>query len=120
MRRYSSLTDDDVITGSSFTRNVDDSITLNLAGQRIVPQRFWSGFFFRSRRVMDNVSRRVAARTAPLDVPWLEGLLVEPEVVDRSDSMNAVVLDLKNRVLHSAMGTVPATNSPFVATELAQ
>ena len=45
---------------------------------------------------------------------------VEPEVVDRSDSMNAVVLDLKNRVLHSAMGTVPATNSPFIATGLAQ
>lgn len=120
MRRYSSLGDDDVITGSSFTRNVDDSITLTLAGQRIVPQRFWSGFFFRSRRVMDNVTRRVQARAEPIDVPWLEGLLVEPEVVDRSDSMNAVVLDLKNRVLHSAMGTVPATNSPFIPTGLAQ
>lgn len=118
MRRYSSLTDDDVISGSSYTRNVDDSITLNLAGQRVVPQRFWSGFFFRSRRVIDNVSRRLAARTEPVDVPWLEALLAEPEVIDRSDSMNAVVLDLKNRTVHSAMGTIPATASPFVATEL--
>ena len=120
MRRYSSLTDDDVVSGSSYTRNVDDSITLNLAGQRVVPQRFWSGFFFRSRRVIDNVTRRLAARTEPVDVAWLEGLLVEPEVVDRSDSMNAVVLDLKNRTVHSAMGTVPATNSPFIATELSR
>ena len=118
MRRYSSLTDDDVISGSSYTRNVDDSITLNLAGQRVVPQRFWSGFFFRSRRVIDNVTRRLAARTDPVDVPWLEALLAEPEVIDRSDSMNAVVLDLKNRTVHSAMGTIPATASPFVATEL--
>lgn len=120
MRRYSSLTDDDVISGSSYTRNVDDSITLNLAGQRVVPQRFWSGFFFRSRRVIDNVTRRLAARTEPVDVPWLEALLVEPEVVDHSDSMNAVVLDLKNRTVHSAMGTVPATDSPFIATELSR
>lgn len=118
MRRYSSLTDDDLISGSSYTRNVDDSITLNLAGQRVVPQRFWSGFFFRSRRVIDNVTRRLAARTEPVDVPWLEALLAEPEVIDRSDSMNAVVLDLKNRTVHSAMGTIPATASPFVATEL--
>jgi hypothetical protein len=118
MRRYSSLSDDDVVVGSSYTRNVDDSIVLNLAGQRIVPQRFWSGFFFRSRRVMDNVTRRLAARTEPVDVEWLKQVLVEPEVVDRSDSMNAVVLDLKGRVVHSAMGTVPATNSPFVATEV--
>ncbi len=118
MRRYSSLTDDDVVVGSSYTRNVDDSITLNLAGQRVVPQRYWSGFFFRSRRVMDNVSRRLSARTEPVDVEWLKGLLVEPEVVDRSDSMNAVVLDLRARVVHSAMGTVPATNSPFLPTEV--
>lgn len=118
MRRYSSLTDDDLIVGSSFTRNVDDSITLTLAGQRVVPQRYWSGFFFRSRRVMDNVTRRLGARAEPVDVPWLEGLLAEPEVIDRSDSMNAVVLDLKNRVVHSAMGAVPATSAPFVATEL--
>lgn len=120
LRRYTSLTDDDLITGSSYTRNVDDSITLTLAGQRVVPQRYWSGFFFRSRRVIDNVRRRVAARAEPIDVPWLQGLLAEPEVHDRSDSMNAVVLDLKNRVVHSAMGSVPATNSPFIATELSR
>lgn len=120
MRRYSSLTDDDLIVGSSYTRNVEDSIRLNLAGQRVVPQRFWSGFFFRSRRVMDNVSRRLAAKTDAVDVPWLEGLLVEPELVDRSDSMNAVVLDLKRRTVHAAIGTVPATNAPFLATELSR
>lgn len=118
MRRYSSVTDDDVIVGSSYTRNVEDSITLTLAGQRVVPQRFWSGFFFRSRRVIDDVTRRVAARTEPIDVAWLESVLVTPEVVDRSDSMNAVVLDLRRRTVHAAMGTVPATDSPFVATEL--
>jgi hypothetical protein len=118
MRRFSSLGDDDLLAGSSFTRNVTDSITLTLAGQRVVPQRFWSGFFFRSRRVMDNVQRRLAARAEPVDVAWLEGLLKEPELVDRSDSMNAVVLDLKARTVFSAMGTVPATNAPFVATEL--
>ncbi|MBL8919868.1 MAG: hypothetical protein JNJ54_13455 [Myxococcaceae bacterium] len=118
MRRFSSLTDDDLIVGSSYTRNRDDSIFLNLAGQRVVPQRYWSGFFFRSRRVIDNVTRRLQARAEPVDVPWLEGLLAEPEVVDRSDSMNAVVLDLRARTVHSAMGAVPAPSVPFVATEL--
>ncbi len=118
VQRYSSLSDDDLVVGSSFTRNVEDSITLTLAGQKVVPQRFWSGFFFRSRRVMDNVSRRLAARTEPVDRQWLQTLLAEPEVLDRSDSMNAVVLDLKARVVHSAMGSVPATEAAFQPTEL--
>lgn len=118
MRRYSSTSDDDLVVGSSFTRNAEDSIILTLAGQRVVPQRYWSGFFFRSRRVMDNVSRRLSARTTPIDLPFLQALLAEPEVIDRSDSMNAVVLDLKGRVVHAAMGAVPATNAPFLATEV--
>jgi len=117
-RRYSSLTDDDVVVGSSYTRNVDDSITLMLAGQRVVPQRFWSGFFFRSRRVMDNVSRRLAAHPQPIDVDFLKQLIAEPELVDQSDSMNATVLDLKRRVVHSASGRVPATAAPFITTEV--
>lgn len=116
--RYSSLTDDDLVVGSSFTKNVDDSVTLTLAGQKVVPQRYWSGFFFRSRRVIDNVSRRLAARAEPVDRQWLEALLAEPEVLDRSDSMNAVVLDLKAKTVHAAMGAVPATDAAFEATEL--
>jgi hypothetical protein len=84
----------------------------------MVPQRRWSGFFFRSRRVIDAVGRRLKAGYGALDVDALERLLADPEVVDRSDSMNAVVLDLGAKSVHAAMGEVPATDAPFETTEV--
>jgi hypothetical protein len=117
-RPYASVGADDLVVGSSYARNVDDAPVLTIAGARMVPQRRWSGFFFRSRRVIDAVARRLEASYGALDVDALERLLADPEVVDHSDSMNAVVLDLGGKVVHAAMGEVPATDAPFEATEV--
>jgi hypothetical protein len=113
---YASVGPDDLITGSSFTKNVPDSPTLMIAGQRLVPQRSWSGFYFRSRRVMDAVARKVQAQYGTLTVDSLQTLLSDPEVVDHSDSMNEVVLDLARREIHAAMGTEPTSDAPFETT----
>jgi hypothetical protein len=117
-RRYASLTPDDLVLGSSFVKNVPDIATLTVAGQKIVPQSQWSGFFFRSRRVIHGVQQRLVDRAEPVDVPWLQALIADPQFVDQSDSMNAAVIDLKARRLHAAIGAVPATAMPFEATEV--
>lgn len=115
-RRWAGLTDDEIILGSNFVKNVPDITTLTVAGQRIIPQRQWSGFFYRSRRAADGVKARIAAARGTVDVEFLQNLIADPQFVDGSDSMNAVVIDLGAASLSSAMGTVPATASPFETT----
>ena len=117
-RLLASLRGDELVLGSSASRNVEDITTLLVAGQRIVPGRRWSGFFFRSRRAIDAAFRQVEAGYGALDVPALQRMLGGDELVDRSDSMNAVVLEPARRRLHTAMGTVPATESPWEAVDL--
>ncbi|MDP1826821.1 MAG: hypothetical protein Q8L48_26350 [Archangium sp.] len=117
-RRYASTSDDDFVLGSNFVKNVPDIATLNVAGQRIVPQRQWSGFFYRSRRAVDGVKGRLEAAKGTIDAAFLEQLVADPQFVDQSDSMNAVVLDFEHLQVRSAMGEVPATNAPFEVTEV--
>ncbi len=117
-RRYASTSDDDFVLGSNFVKNVPDITTLNLAGQRIVPQRQWSGFFYRSRRAVDGAKGRLEAAKGSIDAEFLEQLIADPQFVDQSDSMNAVVLDLANLQVRSAMGQVPATSGRFEVTEV--
>lgn len=115
-QRVASVGDDDLIAGSSYALNVDDAPVMNVAGARMAPQRQWSGFYFRSRRAVDAVGRALEAGYGALGPDALEALLAEGELVDRSDSMNAVVLDLKARQLRAAMGAEPATDAPFETT----
>ena len=117
-RRYAGTSDDDFVLGSNFVKNVPDITTLLLAGQRIIPQRQWSGFFYRSRRAVDGVKGRIEAGKGRIDAPFLEQLIADPQFVDQSDSMNAVVLDFANLEVRSAMGQVPATAGPFEVTEV--
>jgi hypothetical protein len=117
-RPFASVGVDDVLAGSSYAKNVDDAPVLPIAGTRVAPQRLWSSFFYRSRRAMDGLGRKVQSAYGSLDVAALETILADPELVDRSDSMNAVVLDLVARHVHSAMGQVPATDGPFEVTEV--
>ena len=117
-RRYASTSDDDFVLGSNFVKNVPDITTLNIAGQRIVPQRQWSGFFYRSRRAADGVKGRIEAAKGTIDAEFLQALIGDPQFVDQSDSMNAVVLDFANLQVRSAMGQVPATSGPFEVTEV--
>lgn len=118
-RRYGSVRDDDLLSTSVFARNRDDIAPLMLAGQRIVPQRVWSTFFFRGRRAVDGLARRVEAQYGQLDAAAVQGILAESELVDGSDSMNAVVLEPARLQAWSAMGQVPATEGPFEAFDLA-
>jgi hypothetical protein len=115
-RRWAGLTDDELVLGSNYVKNVPDITTLTVAGQRIIPQRQWSGFFYRSRRAADGAKARLAEARGSVDVPFLQQLIADPRFVDSSDSMNAVVIDLAAGELSSAMGTVPATASPFEVT----
>ncbi len=108
--RIASVSDDDLIAGSSYRLNTNDVVTLNLSGQRVVPQKIWSTFFYRSRRVVDAVARRL---DRPLSVEAAEALLGDDELVDKSDSMTAAVLELSAKKLHYAIGQVPATSAPF-------
>ena len=117
-RRYASTSDDDFVLGSNFVKNVPDIATLSLAGQKIIPQRQWSGFFYRSRRAVDGAKGRLEAAKGSIDATFLEQLVGDPEFVDQSDSMNAVVLDLEHLQVRSAMGQVPATAGQFEVTEV--
>ncbi|MDP2276003.1 MAG: hypothetical protein Q8K32_34990 [Archangium sp.] len=117
-RRYASTSDDDFVLGSNYVKNVPDIASLLVAGQRIVPQRQWSGFFYRSRRAVDGAKGRLEAGKGTIDVEFLQNLISDPQFVDSSDSMNAVVLDFENLQVRSAMGQVPATAGPFEVTEV--
>lgn len=117
-RPFASVGADDLLAGSSYAKNVDDAPVLNIAGTRMTPQRQWSSFFFRSRRAMDGLGRMVLGAYGSLDAPTLQTFLADQELVDRSDSMNAVVLDVVQRRVHSAMGQVPATDGLFETTEV--
>lgn len=115
-RRFSSVTADDLETGSCRVKNVADIATFTIAGQRVVPEKTWSSFFFRARRGIDATARVLGARRGHVDVEAAEAVLAAPELVDTSDSMNAVVYELAVKTAHVAMGSEPATASPFEAT----
>jgi Acyl-coenzyme A:6-aminopenicillanic acid acyl-transferase len=118
--RLSSLRGDDLVQGSSYALNYPDIITLTLAGQRVVPQRRWSGFFLRSRRAVDAAFRQLETDYGQVDVASMESLLGSEQLVDRSDSMNAVVLEPRGLKVHSAMGQVPATDGPWETVDLTE
>jgi hypothetical protein len=117
-RRWAGTSDDELVLGSNYVKNVPDIASLTVAGQRIIPQRQWSGFFYRSRRVADGVQGDLRAARGSIDAEFLQTLLSKPRYVDQSDSMNAVVLDLAKGEVRSAIGQVPATNGPFEVTEV--
>lgn len=109
---------DNLVVGSNFLNNVPDSPTLTLAGQRILPERGWSGFFNRGRRATDGIKEKLDAAGAPITPEFIQELLGQPRFVDGSDSMNAVVLDFQKLQVRSAMGAMPATSMPFEVTEV--
>jgi hypothetical protein len=108
-------TQDALIASSAYRLLLDDAPTLSVAGERVVPQRDWSGFFFRSQRVAAAVQRSLKPS---MSVEEVEMLLGDDQLVDRSDSMNAVVIEPAAHRLSAAMGQVPATAGPFEAVEV--
>lgn len=110
---------DDLRITTHFAKNQTDIFRLEVSGARVVPQSSWSGFYYRSVRLHGLLGDALGA-SSKLDVPAVEALLRRPEFVDRSDSMNAVVMELAARKFHVAMGAVPATDAPFETYDLSQ
>lgn len=115
---YASLGPDDLFVTSHFLKNSDDIFTVTVQGQRVVPQAQWSSFYFRSLRTRANLADALAPTLGTLDVNAAIGILRRDELVDHSDSMNAVVIEPAKRTLHVAIGTEPATDAEFQAVEV--
>ena len=107
-------TEDDLRIACHFQANHDDVMKLPLTGgARVSPQRSWSLNYFRSLRVFHGLGERIKAGYGGFDVANVQSLLADKALVDTSNSMNAVVFEPSKLRLHSAMGSVPATDSTF-------
>jgi len=111
-RPYASVGEDDLRTASHFVKNTSDMDAPILIFQAN-PQRYWSTFYFRSLRAHHMVAEEIHARYGDLGRDEIIEILRRPELVDRRDSMNAVVFEPEKLTLHFAMGVVPATKAEF-------
>jgi len=108
---------DDLRIAAHFQHYKDD-IDLELFGYHIQPQRYWTSFYFRAVRNFYEVGDLIDERYGDLDTRGVMDLVSHEEVVDQRDSMTAAVLEPESRLLHFAMGQVPATSGPFVTVDL--
>ncbi len=95
-----------------------DDMSLHYLIFEIKPQRLWSTFYFRSLRSFFILKSKIAEKLGSADVEGMIELLRTPELVDRRDSMSAVVYDLKEKTLHFSMGIIPATDGEFMELNL--
>lgn len=117
-RPWGSVGPDDVRSSGHFVKNTDDAMPTFLATFTPKHQRFWSSYYYRAVRTWHRLGDEITARYGTFDVPTLIELLRTPDLVDRRDSMNAVIFEPARRVMHWAMGDVPATDQPFVELDL--
>jgi len=115
---WASVGPDDVRTSGHFVKNAEDAMPVFLATFTPKHQRYWSGFYYRAVRTWHRLGDEIASRYGRFDVPTLIDLLRVPDLVDTRDSMNAVIFEPARRVLHWAMGEVPASDQPFVTLDL--
>ncbi|MHB8872829.1 MAG: carcinine hydrolase/isopenicillin-N N-acyltransferase family protein [Myxococcaceae bacterium] len=99
--------------GSHFRKNRDDMAPLTIAGNRVQPQRGFSSFYFRSLSAWSALGDELAARAGQLDAEGAAEVLGADALVDRTDSMYAVVYEPAARRLRVAIGKEPATDAPF-------
>lgn len=116
-RPVASTSPDDLRIASHFAENRDD-IDTSVLGLHIGPQRTWSRSWHRSLRSFYLLGDALEAAHGELDATRAVGILRTPELVDRRDSMNAVVFEPARRRVHWAMGEVPATDADFVPFDL--
>ncbi|MCO4761175.1 MAG: hypothetical protein KC502_06700 [Myxococcales bacterium] len=119
-----SNTEDDLRAGVHYvekTVDVDPLITalatalLGNAGVKVTidSQRVVSTYFFKSLLVFHTLGTILTEQHGKLDVPAAQAILSDPRLVDKSDSMNAVVFEPATGKIHHAMGAVPATDAPW-------
>jgi hypothetical protein len=102
---------DDLRMGVHFLHHAED-LWLGI-GYEIRPQRHWSTYFFASVRAQGALGDAIAKDYGAFDVSTVQAVLRQPLLVDRNDSMNAVVFEPVLRRFHVAAGTVPATDTAF-------
>jgi len=108
---------DDLRISAHFQYYKDD-IDFELFGYHIQPQRYWTSFYFRAVRNFYELGDLIEERYGNLDTQAVMELVSHEEVVDQRDSMEAVVMEPERRLLHFALGEVPATSAPFVEVDL--
>lgn len=116
-RRWSSVGPDDLRIGSHFVKNVPDIDTSILIFEAR-PQRYWSGFYYRSLRAHAVLGNTLEERYGRIDLDAMFDILRRPELVDDRNSMNAAVFEPARQVLHWAAGQVPATDGEFHRLDL--
>lgn len=110
---------DDLRISSHFAKNVEDMETLDFMGIfSPLPQRLWTGMYYRSVRAWYHLGDAIRARLGSIDVDQAIEILRTPELVDTRDSMNAAVFEPATGRLHWAMGEVPATDADFRVFDL--
>ncbi len=108
---------DDLRISSHFQKYKDD-IDFELFGYHIQPQRYWTSFYFRAVRNFYELGDLIDGRYGELDTQGVMDLVSHEEVVDQRDSMTAVVIEPESRLLHFALGEVPATAAPWRVVDL--
>jgi len=116
---WGSVGPDDLRMTSHFIKNEQDMVELpilSLFAPRT--QSYWSIYYYRSLRTFSVLADEIAARYGQIDLAQAIEILRVPDLVDTRDSMNACVYEPARRVLHWAMGGVPATDQQFVEFDL--
>ena len=117
-RRWASVGADDLRIDSHYQRNRND-IDLKIFGFPLLkPQRYVSTFYFRSLRPFYILGEQIDAAYGELDVPRVIQILRIPDLIDKRDSMNAVIYAPEKLILYFAMGQIPATDGPFIPFDL--
>ncbi|RME19263.1 MAG: hypothetical protein D6806_18645 [Deltaproteobacteria bacterium] len=107
----------DLRLGMHFSVNVPD-IDTQLLIFDVQPQSWWSSFWYRSLRTVYLLDRRMMAGYGSFTADNVVKLLKDAQLTGSPESMNAVVFEPARRVLHYAMGTVPAPEGDFVTYSL--
>lgn len=114
---WNSVHADDLRIAAHF-RALADDLRLNLFTFHLRPQRDWSSYFFSSVRATANLGQAIADNYGKMTLEKVIEILRIPVLVDPHDSMTAVVIEPGLLKLHAALGTVPASDSPFDAFTL--
>ena len=87
-RRWASEGPDDIRIASHFQKNAEDMAPLVFMGIfSPVPQRVWTGFYYRSVRTFYALGEAIAERLGTIDKDGAIAVLRTPEIVDTRDSM---------------------------------
>jgi hypothetical protein len=116
-RPWASVGPDDIRMASHYARNVEDVRSMVMSWE-VVPQRYWTSFYYRSLRAHFVLGEQLAGRYGTIDAEVAKEILRTPQLVDERDSMSAAIFRPAERRLFYALGTMPATDGSFHEVDL--